>query len=457
MPLIHAKTALLPDGWARNVTIEIEGGRISAVTSGVASATREGGKAQAVDILLPAPTNLHSHAFQRAMAGLTERRGDQPNDSFWTWRQLMFRFLDQLTPDDIEAITAQVQMEMLEAGYAASAEFHYLHHQPGGAAYDNRAELSTRITAAAERSGIGLSLLPVLYSQGGVDGRALGPGQIRFGNDLTSYLSLMDGAKAAVAALPTDAQLGVAPHSLRAVTRSDLEELQQFQGPIHMHLAEQLAEVEEIKLAYGARPVTWALDHLDLDERWCLIHCTQMTKAETRGLAQSGVVAGLCPLTESSLGDGIFDAVTWGEAGGKWGIGSDSNILISLTEELRTLEYSQRLITHNRAVLATQKHSTGRVLFDQACAGGAQAAGRDSGAIETGRWADLLALDDSATDFIGRAGDGLLDTWIFAGKDAQVADVWAAGRHVVQDGAHVKNEEITKAYRATLMRLQDVM
>jgi formimidoylglutamate deiminase len=452
MTLLHAKTALLPTGWARDVNVTIEDGRVHEVAPEADGAGRVH-----VDILLPAPTNLHSHAFQRAMAGLTERRGDQPNDSFWTWRQLMFRFLDQLSPEDIQAITAFVQMEMLEAGYAASTEFHYLHHQPGGAAYDNRAELSCRIAAAATQSGIGLTLLPVLYSQGGVDGRALGPGQIRFGNDLDGYMALMEGAQEAVAGLPSDAKLGVAPHSLRAVTPNVLKELQRYQGPIHMHLAEQIAEVDEIKEAYGARPVTWALDHLDLDARWCLIHCTQMTPIEARGLARTGAVAGLCPLTESSLGDGIFDAANWRAAEGRWGVGSDSNILISLTEELRTLEYSQRLITHNRAVFATSEHSTGRVLLDQACAGGAQAAGRDAGAIKVGLWADLMALGGEATDFIGRSGDSLLDTWIFAGKDAAISDVWAAGRHVVQNGAHTKKQEITTAYRKTLMLLKDVM
>jgi len=224
-----------------------------------------------------------------------------------------------------------------------------------------------------------------------------------------------------------------------------------------MHLAEQIAEVDEVKAAYGARPVTWALDHLEIDPRWCLIHCTQMTEVETSGLAQTGAVAGLCPLSESSLGDGIFNGVSWAEAGGNWGIGSDSNILISLNEELRTLEYSQRLITHNRAVMATPEKSTGRVLFEGACQGGAQAAGRDAGAIEVGQWADLMALNGDATDFIGRQGDSILDTWIFAATDARVSDVWAAGRHVVHEGAHIARAQITKNYRTTMMRLRDVM
>lgn len=448
--VLHADQALLPTGWARNVVVEVEDGRIAAVTPDAAPA---GGR---VAVLLPAPVNLHSHAFQRAMAGLTERRGADPRDSFWTWRQLMYRFLDRLTPEDVGAIAAFVQMEMLEAGYGAVAEFHYLHHQPGGVPYANVAEMSERIVNAAAETGIGLTLLPVLYQQGGCDGRALGPGQARFGNDINGFAALLEGASVALKGLPGDAVLGLAPHSLRAVSREGLAAAVQMRpgAPIHLHLAEQVAEVEEVSAAYGARPTEWLLAHAAVDSRWCLIHCTQMTPAETIALAATGAVAGLCPITEASLGDGIFDGVRYLAAGGRFGVGSDSNIRIALAEELRSLEYSQRLRDNGRAMLATAEKSTGRVLYEGAVQGGAQAGGRAAGAIAPGHWADLVALDASHVDLDGRQGDDLLDAWIFAGDDRMVAEVWAAGRHVVHEGRHVHHDTITGRYRAALARLR---
>ena len=452
---IWAERALLPEGWAERVRVSVaEDGRIAGVEIGVdaGSATRTG-------LLLPAPVNVHSHAFQRAMAGLTERRGPDPRDSFWTWRQLMFRFLDRLSPDHVEAIAAFVQMEMLEAGYATNAEFHYLHHQPGGVPYDDLAEMSGRIAAAADQTGIGLCLLPVHYQFGGCDGRDLGPGQIRFGNDRERFDRLHAGAVEALAPLPADTTHGVAPHSLRAVGVDDLKSYgaRFATGPIHMHLAEQIPEVEEVEAHWGARPVEWALEHMGLDGRWCLIHCTQMEPQETQGLAETGAVAGLCPITESSLGDGIFDGVRWMGHGGRIAIGSDSNIRIALAEELRTLDYSQRLRDHSRAALATAEKSTGRRLFEAMLAGGAQAAGRETGALEKGRWADMVALDAGSIHLEGRAGDTALDAWIFAGDDRLVTDVWAAGRHRVQAGRHVAREAITAAYRRTLADLKDAL
>jgi formimidoylglutamate deiminase len=330
---------------------------------------QQGAPAQGIQVgmLLRSPVNVHSHTFQRAMAGLTERRGPNPNDNFWTWRQLMFRFLDRLTPEHVEAIASFVQMEMLEAGYTTNVEFHYLHHQPGGIPYDNLSEMSERIAAAAAQTGIGLCLLPVHYQFGCRNG----------GFEV-----------------------------LRNVV-SD--------GSIHMHLAEQIPEVEEVQQHWGARPVEWALDNIGVDERWCLIHCTQMQPHEPLQLAASGVVAGLCPITESSLGYGVFDAVRWTDNNRAFAIGSDSNIRISISEELRTLDYTQRLRDGTRATLATADHSTGRRMFEGILRGGAQAAQRKSGHLEVGYWADMMTLETDSPHMWGRAGDAALDSWVFAG------------------------------------------
>ena len=450
MVSVWAEKALLENGWAKNVLIGISpDGLIESIETDQPS----GG--DTVGILLPAPANCHSHAFQRAMAGLTEKRGPNPSDSFWTWRQLMFRFLDRLTPDHVEAIAAFVQMEMLEAGYSANVEFHYLHHQPGGVPYANVAEMAERIAAASAVSGMGLTLLPVHYQYGGCDKRPLGPGQIRFGNTLDAYAALHAKSAEALAHLPPDSRIGVAPHSLRAVATENLVHHAELAGenPLHMHLAEQIAEVEEIEAAHGKRPVELVLDTMELSSRRCFIHCTQMLPHETEGLARSGAIAGLCPITESSLGDGIFDGVRWFENGGAIAVGSDSNIRISLSEELRTLDYSQRLRDHSRAALATPDKSTGSRLLDAVNAGGAAASARNNGALAVGRLADMMALDSGAVDLIGRHGDTLLDCYMFAGDDRMVEHVWSAGRHMVQGGRHIKREAIVQAYARTMREL----
>lgn len=450
MTVIWAEQALLPQGWARDVRVTVENGRITGATPG------QPPQGQRVGALLPAPANCHSHAFQRAMAGLSERRGDRPTDSFWTWRQLMFAFLDQITPEQAQAIAAMVQVEMLEAGFACNIEFHYLHHQPGGVPYADVAEMSARIVAAAGQTGIGLTLLPVAYQFGGLDGRALGPGQVRFGNDPGRFARLVEGAAQAMRALPDDAVLGVAPHSLRAVAPGDLAALAGLRpdAPIHLHLAETLAEVDEVKAHLGARPVEWTLANLPLSDRWCLIHLTQMQPYETEALARTGAIAGLCPLTEASLGDGIFDGVRWLGAGGAIALGSDSNIRISLAEELRQLDTSQRLRDHSRAALATAEQSTGRRLWQAAAEGGAKAAGRDSGRIQPGALADLTALDTGHPDLEGLSGDTILDAFAFAGDSGMVSDVWSAGRHVVQGGRHVARDAVVQAYRAAVRPLR---
>ncbi len=450
MATIWADTALLPQGWARDVTVHIDGGRVASATA----ATAPGPDADRVDILLPAPGNLHSHSFQRAMAGLTEGRGPEGADSFWTWRRQMFSFLDRLSPDDVEAIAAMAFVEMLEAGFGAVAEFHYLHHGPGGAPYADPAEMAGRIAAAAAATGIGLTLLPVLYEQGGCDGRPLAPGQVRFGCTPEGFARLADGAARHLAAAGTDAMLGIAPHSLRAVQPASLAFAASLRpgAPVHMHLAEQTAEVAEVQAALGARPVEWLLANAEVDSRWCLIHCTQMEAHETAALAATGAVAGLCPVTEASLGDGIFDGLRFRAAGGRFGFGTDSNIRIGLFEELRSLELSQRLRDRGRALLAEPGRSTGRVLWDAAVGGGAQALARQGG-IAPGAWADLLALDAAAGDLPGRSGDGILDALVFARGEGTVRAVWSAGRPVVREGRHVRRDAIAARYRAACARL----
>lgn len=443
MQKIHAHLALTPKGWVRDLCIEVEDSRIAQVSNGLSK------DHYSVDLLLPAPVNLHSHAFQRAMAGLTETRGPDPQDSFWTWRKLMFRFLDRLTPDQVQAIAELVFMEMLEAGYGAVAEFHYLHHDIGGQKYSNLPEMAERITAAAQSTGLGLTLLPVLYMQGGCDGRALKGGQKRFGCALDLFARLHDESAQLMMEAPKDYAIGIAPHSLRAVKPEALTHILEIcpHGPIHMHLAEQLAEVDEIEAHFGARPTEWLLDNADVNGTWSLIHCTQMTEKETRDLASTNAVAGLCPITESSLGDGIFNGTDFHDAGGQFGIGSDSNIHIALWEELATLEYSQRLRDRSRATMATPNRSTGRNLFEAATQAGAQAAGRQSGSISEGQFADLIAVSTDNEFLCNRSGDKLLDSLIFSGRGRTcISDVWSAGRHMVQDGLHVEHERITKQF-----------
>lgn len=448
--ILHAETALLPTGWEKDVRIVVEEGRIASVSHGHAP------EGLAFGCLLPAPVNLHSHTFQRAMAGMTESR-TAGQDSFWTWRTLMYRFLEKLSPEDVQAIAAQAMVEMAEAGFAAVCEFHYLHHPVGGGSYADAGEMSARIAAAAQDTGFGLTHLPVIYEQGGVDGRPLAGGQLRFGSSPDTYARILESARSAIADLP-DATLGVAPHSLRAVSRETLARAAGMvpDGPIHIHIAEQVAEVTEVQAAWGARPVDWALANLALDARWCMIHATQMTQGETAALARTGAVAGLCPITEANLGDGIFDAPGWLAADGAFGVGTDSNVRISLAEELRLLEYSQRLNLKARAVMADQR-STGRLLWDGAAAGGAQAAGRPTGAIAVGQWADLMAPDTGDLRLEGFAGDQLLDAFLFAGRDGLVTDLWSAGRHIVRDGRHFARDAIATRFRGTMRRLREAL
>lgn len=448
--MIFAQQALLASGWARDVRVSLAEGRITGIET---NTTAQSGDTR-VDTVLPALGNLHSHSFQRAMAGMTEVRKAE-RDSFWTWRELMYRFMDRLTPEQIEAIAALVFMEMQEAGYASVGEFHYVHHQRGGARYDAVAELSLRVMAAAKQTGIGLTHLPVLYTYGGAGQVPLTQGQLRFGNDVDRFSALLEGARRGLADLPKDARLGIAPHSLRATAPFDLARVLDIHrgGPVHIHIAEQPKEVRDIENWLGKRPVSWLLDNALVDARWCLIHATHMTEEETRAMAASGAVAGLCPITEANLGDGPFNGQTYLEAGGAFGVGSDSNVNISLTEELRTLEYSQRLRDLARNVLGVGEGSVGHTLYAGAARGGAQALARDAGEIAVGKLGDLVAVDSQAPALCALSPDQILDGLVFAAKDDVVTDVWSAGRHSVQAGRHVARDAIVARYRRAVSGL----
>jgi formimidoylglutamate deiminase len=426
--------ALLPDGWAHNVRLTVADGTITAVQRDAVSgeASRLPGTA------LPGMPNLHSHAFQRGMAGLAQRGGD-----FWSWRDVMYRFQATLSPEDTEAIAALAYMEMLEAGFTAVAEFHYLHHAPDGKPYANFAELSARVASAAQQTGIGLTLLPVFYAHGGFGAAAPAAGQCRFVCDLDQYARLLEAAQRGLATL-SDARLGVAPHSLRAVSAGELRQIAILAAGrvMHIHVAEQIPEVEECLAVTGVRPVDHLLAHATVDQRWCIVHATHMNHSETSTLAATGAVAGLCPITEADLGDGCFPALAWRDAGGRFGIGTDSNTAISVTQELRMLEYSQRLHYRARNVLAPGKVSTGRYLWDQATSSGAQALDRRIGALAPGCRADIVVTDPTHPALIGRSGDMMLDALIFGVATTCVTDVIVGGRHVVREGRHIARERI---------------
>ena len=450
MAALFFNQALLPDGWARDVRLTIAAGRLQSVET--QARPQPGDDRHAIGI--PGMPNLHSHAFQRGMAGLAEVRGTTA-DSFWTWREVMYRFVGRMTPDDIEAVAAQAYVEMLEAGFTRVGEFHYIHHDISGAPYGNVAELAERIGAATDVTGISLTLLPVFYAHAGFGGQAPNEGQRRFINDIDGFAKLLDASRRAVANLP-GAVVGLAPHSLRAATPEELAaavELGQG-GPIHIHIAEQTREVEDCLAWSGQRPIGWLMDHAAVDRRWCLIHATHATPDEIRRMAQSGAVAGLCPVTEANLGDGTFEAPGFLQQSGAFGIGTDSNVLIGVSDELRQFEYSQRLALQMRnAVTSEATPSTGRTLFDHALRGGSQALGVADAGLAEGASADIVALDADNAALTARSGDALLDSWIFAARRSPVDAVWVRGRKVVQDGRHHAGDVIARRFRATLERL----
>ncbi|MCE7951458.1 MAG: formimidoylglutamate deiminase [Xanthomonadales bacterium PRO7] len=441
-----AEYAWLPQGWCENTRLRIEAGALTDVDeSGNAAGANRIGR-----FALPGMPNLHSHAFQRAMAGLAERQSGS-EDNFWSWRETMYAFAGRVGPDELRAIAAQLYVEMLKAGYTQVCEFHYLHHQPDGKPYADPAAMSLAIIEAAREAGIGLTLLPVLYMTGGFDGRPLSERQRRFGLDVDGYLRLVEKLRKME---NSTLHVGIALHSLRAVPPEAMRVVLQSplaDGPLHIHISEQIGEVQDCLNVRGARPVEWLLDNAPVDARWCLVHATHMTQDETRRVAESGAVAGLCPTTEANLGDGLFALRAYREAGGVLGIGSDSNISVSPVEELRWLEYGQRLITRHRNIAVSESSaSVGENLWGDALYGGAQASGVAVGAIEDGARADLIVLDDAAPLLAARDLDNVLDTFLFAGNVNLVRDAMVGGEWVVRNGHHRDEDRIAARYRQTL-------
>ncbi len=459
----HADHAWLPQGWMDSVRLEVDqsSGQIVATSSGAQPSTDN----QYIGrFVLPGMPNLHSHAFQRAMAGLTERQ-THAADSFWTWREVMYRFAAAIDPPALKAVAAQLYVEMLKSGFTHVCEFHYLHRTPAGSLYADPAEMSLALIEAADEAGIGLTLLPTLYMQGGFDGRALNERQKRFYNSIDEYLSLVERLRGYENGR---VKIGIALHSLRAVS---LEAMQVVLGsplarecPIHIHIAEQLGEVQDCLAYYNARPVEWLLDHASIDERWCLVHATHINPDESLRIADSGAVVGLCPTTEANLGDGLFALKAYIDANGAFGIGSDSHISVSPVEELRWLEYGQRLHSQHRNIAVSElSSSVAETLWGNALFGGARAAGCNIGVLEAdeadmaagfGARADLLVLNDQSPLLAARDASNLLDTLVFAGNRSLVRDVMVNGKWVIRDFRHRNEEAIADHYRKTVEALK---
>lgn len=444
-----ANQALLPQGWAEDVEITVDAsGMITAVAAGVG---QKAGSQRLAGPIIPGMPNLHSHAFQRAMAGLTEVAGD-PEDSFWTWRDLMYRLVGRLNPDQVEAIARYLYIDMLKAGYTSVAEFHYLHHDLDGKPYANPAEMAERILAAAEGTGIAVTLLPVMYAHSGFGGKEPTAGQRRFIHQADAYLDLLQ--RLAPACATRGRRLGACFHSLRAVTPEEMAYIIEATAdgrPLHIHIAEQQKEVDDCIAWSGQRPIQWLYDHATVDHRWCLIHATHADDGEVSHMAKSGAVVGICPTTEANLGDGLFPAISYARQGGRFGIGSDSHVSLSVVEELRWLEYGQRLKHERRNRLhGTMRSNIGGYLYSACLEGGAQALGQPIGKIAVGQRADFVVLDGTHPLMAHLKGDDLLSRWLFGGTDRLVKDVMVGGDWVVQDGRHAGEIEAGRRFTAVI-------
>jgi len=452
MAVFFAERALLPTGWATDV-------RFGVSPDGMLTQVLTGANADGAEVMngpvVPGMPNLHSHAFQRAMAGLAEVAGN-PNDSFWTWRDLMYRLVGQISPEQLGIIARQLYIEMLKGGFTSVAEFHYVHHDASGKPYANPAELAMRVSEAASSVGIGLTLLPVLYSHSGFGGQAPNEGQRRFIHSTDSYLDLQARLHQILKNQPAQA-LGLCFHSLRAVTPQQISDVlvaSDKQCPIHIHIAEQQKEVDDCLSWSARRPLQWLYENVAVDQRWCLVHATHAEPDEVALMASSHAVAGLCLTTEANLGDGIFPAVDYIGQGGRWGIGSDSHVSLSVVEELRWLEYGQRLRDQRRNRLyRSDQPMVGRTLYDAALVGGAQAMGQPIGALEVGKRADWLVLDGNDPYLATASGDAILNRWLFAGGDRQIRDVMVNGRWVISDGRHADEEQSSRAFAQVLREM----
>ncbi len=452
MKTFDAAMLWTPDGWRADASLTVdERGRIAAVQCAAPVVSAE--PTDSTRWIVPGIANLHSHAFQRAMAGMAERQTN-PADSFWTWRETMYRFAARFDPDTLYAVAAQLYAEMLEAGYTTVCEFHYLHHAPDGRPYADPAAMARTLIAAARDTGIRLTLLPVLYMTGGFDGRALGERQQRFAHGVDDYLHLLDTLCEDVG---ERVHVGACFHSLRAVPADAMAALlATLPGamPVHVHIAEQVAEVDDCVAMRGARPVQWLLGNADVDARWTLVHATHLDDAEVQGIARSGATVAICPTTEANLGDGLFPLRAYLDAGGAWGIGSDSHISVSPVEELRWLEYGQRLVTRHRNIaVSAESTSVGETLLRGVGASAAQSSGQSIGTLEQGAGADFVVLDSEAPHFVGATKGDAIDRWIFSGNRQLVRDVYVGGEQCVADGRHRDRDAIAQRYRRAMQRL----
>ena len=445
-----AKKAFVNQHWQHNVAIEVKDGVISEINTG----QEPSGAELLTGPVLPAIANLHSHAFQYLMAGMAEVNLN-PNDSFWSWRDLMYRIVGKLNPDDIEVIATQLYIDMLKGGYTQVGEFQYLFNDFDGGSYANKCEVSEKLVSAANTANIGITLLPTLYSHSGFGGQAPTEGQNRFINTTESYLENFTTMATKLEEHSLHS-IGHCFHSLRAVTQGQMSEvLATVEGaiPVHIHIAEQQKEIQDSIAWSGKRPVEWLFDNFEVDRNWCLVHATHLSEYEIAIVAKSHAVVGLCPTTEANLGDGIFPGAEFTKAGGRWGIGSDSHVSLSVKDELRSLEYSQRLKDMQRNRLYGEDNpNIGEYIFNQAQQGGNQALNIDTG-LTVGQRADFIVLDDSHPMIGARADRDIINSWVFASNENIVKDVFVAGEQAVSNFKHDLQDQSRTQFTKLMRRL----